>query len=92
MPAFDIHEWIHDTMKLNEAEVAMVQLDGAKSRSSSNYVISTKSRRSLRPLEAAVWYEIREWGKFDGTHRGSWIGHKQGAFGKSFLRKGLIVR
>jgi hypothetical protein len=30
MSAFDIHEWTHDTMRLTEADVAMVQLDGAK--------------------------------------------------------------
>jgi hypothetical protein len=28
--AFDIHEWIHDTMRLTEADVEMVQVDGAK--------------------------------------------------------------
>jgi hypothetical protein len=28
--AYDIHEWIHDTMRLTEADVAMVQVDGAK--------------------------------------------------------------
>src|SRR5215475_14686293 len=28
--AFDIHEWIHQTMRLQEEEVAMVQIDGAK--------------------------------------------------------------
>jgi hypothetical protein len=30
MSAFDIHEWIHDTMRLTEADVAMVQVDGTK--------------------------------------------------------------
>jgi hypothetical protein len=30
MSAFDIHEWIHDRMRLTEADVAMVQVDGAK--------------------------------------------------------------
>jgi hypothetical protein len=28
--AFEIHEWIYDTMRLGEDEVAMVQIDGAK--------------------------------------------------------------
>jgi hypothetical protein len=28
--AFDIHEWIHDTMRLQETEVAMVQVDGPR--------------------------------------------------------------
>ena len=30
--AYDIHEWIHETMCLQEDEVAMVQIDGAKRR------------------------------------------------------------
>jgi hypothetical protein len=30
MSAYDIHEWIHDTMRLTEADVAMVHVDGAK--------------------------------------------------------------
>jgi hypothetical protein len=30
MSVFDVHEWIHDTMRLTEADVAMVQVDGAK--------------------------------------------------------------
>jgi hypothetical protein len=30
MSAFDIHEWIYDTVRLTEADVAMVQVDGSK--------------------------------------------------------------
>jgi hypothetical protein len=27
---FEVHEWIHDTMRLHEDEVAMIQIDGDK--------------------------------------------------------------
>jgi ribosomal protein L25 (general stress protein Ctc) len=30
MSAYDVHEWIHNMMQLTEADVAMVQVDGAK--------------------------------------------------------------
>jgi hypothetical protein len=30
MSAYDVQEWIHDAMRLTEADVTMVQVDGAK--------------------------------------------------------------
>jgi hypothetical protein len=71
MSAYDMHEWIHDTLRLTEADVAMVQADGAKRQVFVKLREFNKMQGMLTSSRGSG-----EWGNFDGTYRGSWIGHK----------------
>jgi len=49
MTAFDIHEWRHDTVRLQETEVGMVQVDGPRRQ------VCIKFRDYHRMQETLIW-------------------------------------
>jgi hypothetical protein len=50
--AYDIHEWIHETMRLREEKVATVQIDGSKRQ------VYVKLREYQRMSDTGAYPEI----------------------------------
>jgi hypothetical protein len=46
--AFHIHEWIHDTLQLDEDKVSMIQIDGPRRRVYIKFVNEMRMQRVLR--------------------------------------------
>jgi molybdopterin-guanine dinucleotide biosynthesis protein len=60
MLAYDIHEWNHDTMRLTEAGMAMVQVDGTKRQ------VLVELREFNKMQEILMTYDMKR--NFDSTY------------------------
>ena len=49
--AFQIHEWLHDTLRLNEDDIRVIQIDGTLRKVYIKFVDSGRMMRGLQPIQ-----------------------------------------
>ena len=59
--AFDIHEWIHKTLRLPEQKVSMIQIDGPKRQVYIKLKEKDYVNTIIRNSEAQVMYKHNTW-------------------------------
>jgi len=52
--AYDIHEWIHDTLRLAEEDITMIQVDGIKRRVFIKFTNENRMKEILEETDGNV--------------------------------------
>jgi len=73
---YDIHEWIHDTRRVSEQTVNMIQMDGPKRQV---YIkLADKACASLTSGSSRTGgIQTQHWGNFDHEYCCGWYGHQK---------------
>jgi len=55
--AFHIHEWIHETLRLDEDEISMIQIDGPRRRDFIRFSNGVRMQRLLRDTAGTLEFK-----------------------------------
>jgi len=60
--AFQIHEWLHDTLRLNEGDIRVIQINGPLRKVYIKFVDSGRMMRALQPIQVDLefYHETEE--------------------------------
>jgi hypothetical protein len=82
--AYDIHEWIHDTLRIPEKIVNMNQIDGPKRQVYIKLAYQEYVQALIRDTRGIAEYTRKHnTGNFHGEHCGGWYGHQENKDSKS---------